>query len=87
MEKFIKINESDIHAIVEDAVKSIIKENDSNMLIDKIGSDVEPIYRQLVKLKFIYNDYASKGSFLGSVIADLTEACNRLEHLMYIVNH
>ena len=86
MKAGLKLNESKLKEIVKNAVSSILKEQeDPNAIIDEIGAKVEPLYQQLVKLNYIYSGY--KGGFLGSVVEDLKQAKERLEHLMYIVNH
>ena len=89
MKKSIKITENDLKEIVKESVEKILTEADfnENALIDKIGMEVEPIYKKLVGLKYIYEGYAANQGFLGSVAKDLVEATNRLEHLIYLVNH
>ena len=86
MKKPINLTENDLKQIVENVVSTIIKEDiDPNKAIDEIGIKVEPMYQELRKLVYLYENY--KGGFLGSVVEDLKVAYERLEHLMYIVNH
>ena len=90
MKKPINITESDLKRIVKESVEKILTEAapvDENALIDKIGMEVEPLYKKLAGLKFVYESYAGNQGFLGSVVKDLVDATNRLEHLIYIVNH
>jgi len=86
MKNKIKITESELKEIVKDAVSSILKEQeDPNAIIDEIGAKVEPLYKEIARLCYIYEHY--QGGFLGSIVKDLKVASECLEHLMYIVNH
>lgn len=83
-----KISENKLKKIVRESIDNVMGESvDENAIIDKIGVEVEPLYKTLVKLSYIYEEYANKNSFLGSVVKDVIEAKDRLEHLIYIVKH
>jgi len=83
----VKLTEGQLKEIVKNAVSSILKEQeDPNAIIDEIGAKVEPLYKELATLNYLYQGYTAAG-FLGSVVADLKAATERLGHLMYIVNH
>jgi hypothetical protein len=89
--QIVKLTESDLNKIVGKAVKKVIKEglnDDPNLIIDKIGEEVLPLYQQLARLQYVYSHYEkSENSWLRNMILDLNEATARLEHLIYIVNH